>query len=123
MVIFKKDLNLECDPDFGKYMPEDIVAFKVIVYKPCDAVGKIGKNEIMLAVPKLDDYDSELKIAHKVMQIFCENGDNYQLIKFSNEDASSFDASKPVIGFDPALWEASEILGFFWLVPPLECRN
>jgi hypothetical protein len=123
MIVYAKQLTLECDADFGKFSPSDVVAFKVLIYRPCNQYGKIEKKEIMLVVPKLANYDEELDIAHKVMQLFCEDGDNYQLIKFSNDDMKSFHSAKPVIGFDPSMWESSEILGFFWLVPPLDLRH
>jgi len=86
MIVYAKQLNIECDTDFGKFTPSDITAFKILIFRPCDQFGHIEQNEIMLIVPKLGNYDEELEVAHKVMQIFCEYGDNYQLIKFSSED-------------------------------------
>lgn len=123
MIVYAKQLNIECDPDFGKFTPSDITAFKILIFRPCDQFGHIEQNEIMLIVPKLGNYEEELEVAHKVMQIFCEYGDNYQLIKFSSEDVKEFHAAKPVIGFDPSTWDSVGSLGFFWLMPPKELRH
>lgn len=119
-------MRLALDPDFGDVYPSTIVAFNLKVYPVCDSSGKVDPYDIIVLVPSLDDSQVELEITHKIAQLFLENGDNYEITKFLEEDLYDFDASMPVIGYDAGLFDTKlddPVISCFWLVPPMWERH
>lgn len=110
--------RLDLDPDFGTVTPKMVEAYTVIV----SPQNEKPEYSFVLMLPELESLADSNSLFDIVLQEFLDEGDQYLIKGFTDQDASMYNPCTPLLGFDPGTI-GSKHMEFLWLTPPAHLRH
>jgi len=118
--VFKMQLPVELDPDFGNSKQDNGHGFVVSVFKKSkeNSKEKKFKYQFILLVPNADIPDDDLEVLFSgIADNFFEKNEEYRIRDLTDEDVEKYTKDTSILSFHPESIH-DERVGFFWQKPP-----
>jgi hypothetical protein len=111
----KIELTQNLDPHFGNIIPNQTNAYVITVTR------EVSSFWLILLLPDTETEKETEDLLDDVLHLFLEVGSSYRCRSLTDNDVEDWEeGNTPIISFNP---ESSDLLEFFWLIPPKNLMN